>query len=187
MRNLDDSKIIGLFFERSQQAIAELSAKYGKISMRISENILKNKEDAEECVNDSYLSLWNNIPPEKPDPLITYLLKTVRNQSLKKYHSNTAVKRNSYYDTALHELEEILSDRNSPENEFSLKELTQAVNSFLASLNKENRIIFVRRYYYGDSVKDIGVFMDKSPHFISVRLSRIREKLREFLLKEELI
>lgn len=184
---MDDSKIIGLFNERSQQAIAELSAKYGKISMRISENILNNKEDAEECVNDAYLALWNNIPPENPSPLLTYLLKTVRNRSLKKYHSNTALKRNSHYDAALDELEEILSSHKSIDNEFDKRVLVEAINTFLLSCEKTDRIIFIRRYYFGDCISDIGELLNKKPHFISVRLSRVRKKLNEYLIKEELI
>lgn len=187
MRELDDSKIIALFNERSQKAIDALSDKYGKISMRISENILGNREDAEECVNDAYLAMWNNIPPARPSPLVTYLLKTVRNLSLKKYHMNTAKKRNSYYDAALEELENVLFFDSSVDDEISVNELTSAINSFIGGLEKESRIIFVRRYYYGDSVANIAELTDNTPHNISVRLSRIREKLRVYLQKEDLI
>ena len=98
---MDDSKIIDLFNERSEKAISAVSDKYGGLSLRIAENILKSREDAEECVNDAYLVLWNKIPPENPSPLSAYLLKTVRNISLKRYHKNIAQKRNSFYDTAL--------------------------------------------------------------------------------------
>lgn len=187
VRNLDDSRIIALFNERSQKAIEQLSEKYGKTALSISLNILKNEEDAKECVNDAYLSLWDKIPPENPSPLRAYFFSTVRNQSLKKYRSNTAKGRNSHYDAALDELENVLSTENTVEDEINVKELSRAVNSFLGTLSKENRILFVRRYFYCDSVAEIGKMTGRSPHFVSVRLSRIREKLKEFLRKEDLI
>ena len=109
---MQDSKIIDLFFERSEQAITELSIKYEKLCKQISINILGNEEDALECINDSYLGVWNTIPPTKPDNLKYYLCRIVRNNALKKYHSNTAIKRNSYYDVALQELEECISNNN---------------------------------------------------------------------------
>lgn len=184
---MDDSKIIALFNERSQQGITALSEKYGKLCLKIAENILKNREDSEECVNDTYLAVWNTVPPENPDPLKTYLLKIVRNTAIKKYHSNTAVKRNSFYDTALDELENILFHEDTVENELLLKELSKAVNSFLEDTSKESRVIFLRRYYFGDSVKDIAEMTGNTPHFVSVRLSRTREKLKKYLQKEGLL
>lgn len=187
MSILEDSKIIALFNERSQKAIEKLSEKYGKTAIRISENILKNKEDAEECVNDAYLGLWNSIPPQSPQPLSTYFYRTVRNQALKKYHSNTAQKRNSYYDSALSELENILSSGNTTEDEIQLRELVDKINRFLENTEKTDRIIFVRRYYFGDSVNEIADILGKSPHYASVRLSRTREKLKEYLRKEDLL
>lgn len=184
---MEDKRIIDLFNERSQDAITLLSEKYGRLSISIAKNILGNISDSEECVNDAYLSLWNNIPPENPVNLKAYLLKIVRNQAIKKYHSNTALKRNSYYDASLSELEDVLQGDNLPENELSLKELSAGINFFLGTLDRENRIFFVRRYYFGDSVKNIASLTGKTPHFVSVRLSRIREDLKSYLRKEELI
>lgn len=184
---MDDSKIIALFFERSQQGISELSEKYGKLCMKVAVNILKNEEDSKECVNDAYLALWNTIPPERPDRLSSYLLKIVRNTAIKKYHSNTAVKRNSFYDTALQELEEVLRAAETPEGELDMKELTEAVNTFLGTISKENRIFFIRRYFFGDAVKSIAELTGNSPHFVTVRLSRTREDLRKYLKERELI
>lgn len=184
---MDDSKIITLFFERSQNAVNELSEKYGRLCLQISVNILKNISDSEECVNDAYLALWNNIPPEVPDDLKTYLIKVVRNISLKRYHANTAVKRNSFYDTALSELEEVLTADVSSENEVLFKELSEKINTFLGGLSRENRTFFVCRYYYGDSIKAIAEKTGNTPHLVSVRLMRTREKLKEYLRKEELI
>ena len=92
---MDDSKIIELFFERSEQAIIELSNKYGAICSKVADNILNNRLDSEECVNDAYLGVWNTIPPQRPNPLLSYVCRIVRNLALKKYHENTAQKRNS--------------------------------------------------------------------------------------------
>ena len=184
---MNDSMIVGLFNERSQQAIVQLSEKYGKLSLKIAENILKNKEDAKECVNDAYLAVWNNIPPENPAPLSSYLFRIVRNLALKKYHQNTAIKRNSFYDTAFDELENIFFSENTPENELDIKELSWAVNVFLQGQSRDNRIMFVRRYFYGDSVSNIALLMGVSPHFVSVRLSRIRTNLKKYLTKEGFI
>jgi len=184
---MDDCKIIDLFNERSEKAISAISRKYGRTSLKIAENILKSKEDAEECVNDAYLALWNKIPPERPSPLSSYLFKVVRNISLKRYHKNAAQKRNSFYDKALEELENVLFADVSAEHELIAKDIAEAVNRFLGKLPENDRIMFVRRYFYGDSVKEIAALSDMSPHYITVRLSRIREKLKTELIKEELI
>ena len=103
-RLMEDSQIINLFIERSEQAIVELSNKYGRVCKKVSLNILNNPLDAEECVNDAYLGAWNGIPPQKLNPLLSYICRIVRNLSIKKYHANTATKRNSYYDVALYSL-----------------------------------------------------------------------------------
>lgn len=181
---MDDKQIIALFFERSEQAIDELDKKYGSICTQISYNILKNEEDAKECVNDAYLGAWNTIPPQNPNPLLAYICKIVRNLSIKKYYANTAKKRNSYYDVALHELENCLSSSLSLEDLFAEKELTKILNDFLKELDKESRVMFVRRYFYSDSISEIASRFDISKHNATVRLSRIRNKLKLFLEEE---
>ena len=181
---MQDSKIIDLFFERSEQAITELSIKYEKLCKKISINILGNEEDALECINDSYLGVWNTIPPTKPDNLKYYLCRIVRNNALKKYHSNTAIKRNSYYDVALQELEECISNNNSIEKELASTEITRLIDSFLSMQKLENRIIFIRRYFFGDSIADIALRMGIKENNISVRLNRMRNNLRNHLDKE---
>lgn len=178
---MDDSKIIDLFFERSEQAIAELEDKYGKACKKFAYNILGNEADAQECVNDAYLGLWNKIPPERPQPLSAYLFRVVRNLAIKKYHSNTAAKRNSYYDTALDELENCLPADFDIENEIRSKFLTEEINSFLNTADKENRIIFVKRYWFGESVADIAKAMGLNSHSVSVKLSRTRQRLKKHL------
>lgn len=181
---MDDSKIIELFHARSEQAIMELSRKYGAVCIKIAKNVLNNKLDAEECVNDAYLGAWNTIPPQNPNPLLTYISRIVRNLSIKKYHSNTSVKRNSFYDVALDELENCISSDNTVESELSAKELAQMIDDFLDTLDKENRVMFVRRYWYSDSISDIAARFHTSNNNISVRLSRTREKLKNYLKKE---
>lgn len=181
---MDDRKIIGLFQERSEQAIRELAKKYGAVCTRIAKNILNNELDAEECVNDAWLGAWNSIPPQEPNPLQTYISRIVRNLAIKKYHANTAVKRNSYYDVALDELESCLSSKETVELAYSAKELAGLIDDFLDGLDREDRIMFVRRYWYSDSVSDIAGMTGLSRNNVSVRLYRTRDKLRNYLKEE---
>lgn len=181
---MDDSQIIDLFFERSQRAIAELSKKYGAVCSSVSKNILGNSLDAEECVNDAYLGAWNTIPPQRPAPLLTYVCRIVRNLSIAKYHANTAVKRNSFYDEALDELEDCLSSADTVESELKAEELARLIDQFLDALDKQNRVMFVQRYWYLESVAAIAQRFGLSANSASVRLFRTREKLRRYLKKE---
>lgn len=181
---LEDGKIIELFLARAEQAIVELSAKYGTACRRIARNILKNDLDAEECVNDTYLAAWNTIPPQKPDPLRTYIFRIVRNIAIAKYHANTSEKRNSYYDVVLEELENCLPTSTTVEQEISTKELSRQIDRFLSTLDEENQVMFVRRYWYSDSISDIAKRFKMSNNNVSVRLSRIRDKLKIYLRKE---
>ena len=184
---MDDEKIIELFFNRSEQAIEEVDKKYGKTCHNISYNILHNKLDAEECVNDAYLGAWNAIPPARPNPLLTYLCKIVRNLSLKRYEFNTAIKRNSTYDVAMEELESCLSSPETIESEIALKELTHIIENFLDSLSTENRVIFLRRYWFSDTYSDIAARVGMTEKNVSVRLTRIREKLRNYHTEREVL
>lgn len=173
-----------MFHERSEQAIMELSKKYGSICTRVADNILNNRLDAEECVNDAYLGAWNTIPPQTPNPLLSYVCRIVRNLAVKKYHANTAVKRNSIYDVALDEIESCFPTAASVEEEFTANEVAHMIDGFLETLDKQNRMMFVRRYWYSDSIADIAERFHTSKHNVSVRLSRTREKLRKYLMKE---
>lgn len=176
-----DEEIIELFFQRSEEALKELKEKYGKICLQTSYNILDNYFDAEECVNDSYLGAWNAIPPTRPDPLLTYILKIVRNVSLTRYQKNHAQKRNSSYDVAVEELEEFLVSPDSVEGKMELKELTGTIETFLDSLNELNRVIFVRRYWYYDNYMQIAKKVGLSEKNVSVRLTRLRKQLKDYL------
>ena len=176
-----DEEIIELFFERSEKALEELEAKYGKICLQTSYNILGNYSDAEECVNDSYLGAWNAIPPARPAPLLTYVLKIVRNLSLNCYHRNQARKRNSTYDLAVEELSEFLAAPESVESAMETKELVQSVEEFLDSLKTRDRVIFIRRYWFYDSYEQIAERVGISAKNVSVKLTRLRRQLKIYL------
>lgn len=184
---MTDAEIIRLFFERSEQAIEELAKAHGSAAAMVARNILGSKRDAEECLNDTYLAVWNAIPPQKPAPLRTFVCKIARNLAAAKYHANTAKKRNSRYDAALDELEECLSDGGSVEEAYGVKELSAAINAFLAALSYSDRFLFVRRYWYSDSVQDIAAMTGSTANSVAVRLYRLREKLRHYLIKEGLL
>lgn len=184
---MDDKAIIDLFFERSEQAIRELDTKYGKTCHKVSYNILNNQQDAEECVNDAYLGTWNAIPPQRPNPLLTFLCRIVRNLSITRYHANTATKRNSAYDIALEELENCLSSGITVEDEVEGKLLVQTIEDFLDTLSRDSRVIFMRRYWFSDSYAEIAKQVGISEKTVSVRLTRIRNQLREHLTKEGML
>lgn len=178
-----DEQIIELFFKRSEQAISELDGKYGKVFHNLSYNILNDCLDAEECVNDSYLGVWNVIPPERPNPLLTFVCKIVRNISIKKYHAKTAIKRNSAYDIAMSEVANYILSPNNVEAEIEAKELARSIENFLDTLTVENRVIFMRRYWFSDTYKDIADRMGITEKTVSMRLTRIRKQMREYLMK----
>ena len=184
---LEDEKIIDLFFERSEQAITELDLKYGKFCRKLSRNILNDSRDTEECMNDAYLAVWNTIPPERPAPLLTYLCKILRNISLKLYHSKTAVKRNSSHDIAIGELEDCLSASNTVESETEARELSRLIESYLDTLSQENRVIFIRRYWFSDAYSDIAGQTGLTEKNVSVRLTRLRKQLKQFLKEKGVI
>ena len=182
---IDDEKIIEMFFERSEQGIRELDIKYGKICRSLSYNIVNNRQDAEECVNDAYLGAWNAIPPVRPKPLLSYIVKIVRNISLKIYWRKEAAKRSGHYTIALEEIEGCIADQKTVEDEIEARELARIIGEFLDTLTLENRVIFMRRYWFADSYKDIAEFMGLSEKNISVRLTRIREKMKQYLIERE--
>lgn len=180
---MDDKNIVALLWQRSERALGLLAKKFGNLLHRIAANILGDRRDAEEAVSDTYLALWNTIPPEKPDPLTAYVCRVGKNTALKKLRSNTAQKRNSQYDLSLDELAGCLCGC-SLEEEWEARELGRAIDRFLTQQTQQNRIIFLRRYWFGDSVKEIAALYTMSPGSISVRLSRLRNALRDYLQKE---
>ena len=184
---LKDQEIIALFFERSEQAISELIVKYGGAMKRVASNILNNVQDMEECLSDTYLHVWNRIPPTVPRHLGAYACRIARNVCLKRYHANTAEKRNSHYDVALDELEATIPALSTVESDYDARELTRYLNTFLKGLGKDDRYLFLRRYWFGDGVSEIAEKLNISPHTASVRLFRLRQKLQTYLQKEGMI
>ena len=178
---IEDEKIIDLFFERSEQGIRELDNKYGAVCHKLSNNIVNSRQDAEECVNDAYLGAWNAIPPARPNPLLIYICKIVRNISLKIYYRKEAAKRSSTYTIAMEEIEACIADPKTVEAEIEARELARIMESFLDTLTTENRVIFMRRYWFADSYKDIAEFVGLSEKIVSVRLTRIRQKMKSYL------
>ena len=180
---MEDRDIVALFWARSDRAIAELSAKYERLCMRVANNILRDEMDAEECVNDAYLGVWNSVPPNAPDPLKTYVCRITRNLSLARYRKKTAKKRNSYYDAALEELEGCIPAAEDAEEASRAEEIASVLNSFLATLSVRDRSLFVCRYWFSDPIDVLADRFGMSTHAVSVRLFRIRQKLKNELNK----
>lgn len=182
---IEDEKIIDLFFARDEQAICELDIKYGGLLRSLSQNILGVKQDAEECVNSAYLGAWNAIPPARPSPLLPYVLKIVRNISLKLYRHKTAEKRSRNVTVAFEELEACLADLKTAEDALEAKRLARLIESFLDTLTAENRVIFMRRYWFSDSCSDIAKRVGITEKNVTVRLTRIRSRLKAYLTERE--
>ena len=182
---IEDEKIIDLFFNRSEKAIQELDIKYGKVCHKLSYNILNNKQDAEECVNDAYLGAWNAIPPTRPNPLLSYIVKIVRNISLKIYWRKEAAKRSGHYKIALEEIEGYIADQKTVEDEIEARELARIIEAFLDTLTAKERVIFMRRYAYADTYADIAKRVGISEQNVSVRLTLIRQKMKQYLIERE--
>ena len=180
---MEDRRLIGLLFARSEQAITALAQHFGRRLYVTAYNILNSREDAEEAVSDTYLALWNAIPPEQPDPLEGYVYRTGRNIALKKLRFLSAQKRSSQYDISLDELSAVLSGE-SLEETLDARILGQTIDYFLDTLPKQSRILFLRRYWFGDSIKQLSQDFSLSENTISVRLSRIRIQLKDYLNKE---
>ena len=184
MTPLDDSRIITLFFERSEQALAELESKYGAAIRNTALRFLRDRQDAEECVSDVYFSVWNAIPPKKPECLVSYVCRIAKNLAMNRLRANAAKKRFRDYDLVLDELAECIPSGVSPETELEARELGRAIDRFLQGLSRQDRTLFVRRYWYGAEISELAAFAGKKESSISVRLFRLREKLRKALEKE---
>lgn len=176
---MDDNGIIELFFSRSEQAIEELRRKYGRLCAQIARGILRNEQDAEEVVSSSYLRLWNAIPPKRPESLCGYLCRTVRNAALNTSESN----RRQHTDSIPAELAEILPDSKTVEGAYDSAQTARYINEFLESAAKKPRMIFVMRYYYNQSVKQIADSLSMNEGAVKTQLSRTRAALREHLIE----
>lgn len=180
---MEDKQIIGMLFARAEGAIDALAKRFGQQLLRIAQNILGDFHDAEESVSDTYLALWNAIPPAEPDPLAPYVYRTGRNIALNRLHRDTAQKRDSRYDLSLEELSECLPGEGI-EHTLDARAVGREIDRFLAGQSEENQYIFLRRYWYGDSVEQIGQALHLRENTVSVRLNRLRRSLKAHLVKE---
>ena len=185
---MEDAKIVQLYWDRNEEAIPVTADKYGSYCTTIANNILGNREDAEECVNDTYLKAWNSMPPHRPGVLSAFLGKIVRNLAFNQYKYNTAEKRGgSQTRVVLDEIAELVSDADNVEQEIDRKELVDAVDRFLDTLQEQERRVFLRRYWYLDSVSEICSRFGYSKSKVTTMLHRTRLKLRSRLEQEGLL
>ncbi len=177
---MNDPKIIELYQSRDEAAIQETERKFGKLCFGISKNILGNRSDAEECVNDTYLSVWNSIPPAEPKSLMAYVAKIARNLSLKRLEYNRAQKRGGYEPIEISELAEVLSDEDMAEG-YSEEALGELINFFLQTEKEDARNVFMRKYWFFDSVEEIAKRYGFSESKVKSMLFHTRSKLKKYL------
>ncbi len=184
---MEDSRIVDLYWARDEQAIAESQAKYGRYCLQVSVNILDNHEDAEECVNDTYLRAWDAMPTERPTRLGAFLAKICRNLSLDRYKANHAAKREqSLYVVSLDELNECIPAGGFADTDIALESerIGQSINLFLRRQRPEVRDVFVCRYFYAETLDSIARRFGMSESKVKSMLHRTREKLRKYLESE---
>jgi RNA polymerase sigma-70 factor (ECF subfamily) len=182
--DVEDSAIIDLYFARSESAISETQTKYGRMLMSVSMRILRNTEDADEAVNDTYMKTWNSIPPTRPNIFSAFLTKIVRNVSLDRLDSANAAKRGAgEIPAVLDELEECIADSRIPVPGEGM-ELKEILNAFLEKEKPEARKIFVRRYFFGSDIKEIAEIYGIGESKVKMSLSRSRERLKACLEEE---
>jgi len=180
---MDDNKILALYRERNEHAIEETAAKYGRLCLTVATNLLASPEDANECVNDTWLALWNSIPPEEPENLTAYICRITRNLALNRLRLANTAKRAAGAEISIHELEEILPDtRQQPQPD--AQELGRLINAFLHTEKPAARDVFVRKYWFFDSVSEIARQYGYSENKVKSMLFRTRNKLKAYLKKE---
>jgi RNA polymerase sigma-70 factor (ECF subfamily) len=180
---LNDSQIVALFFDRDQRAIQETDAKYGKLCYSVAYNILDNNEDSQECVNDTYVGVWNTIPPTKPDNFSAFICRITRNLSLKRLESISRHKRSYATLVSLDEISEILPDQGIADG-IDDEAIGKIISNFLRNEKEDVRNIFIRKYYFFDSIDDIANRYGFTKSKVKNMLFRTRNKLREYLIKE---
>ena len=179
---MEDRDIVNLYWQRNQDAIRETASKYGGYCKSIAKNILGSNEDAEECVNDTYLRAWNSIPPHRPRILSTYLGKITRNLAFDRFRRKNADKRGGgEIAVVLDELAECVSGIERVEDEVEKKQLLEEINAFLNTLSEENCDIFLCRYWYALPIPEIASRFGRSENDVSVTLNRMRTKLKKYL------
>ena len=182
---MEDSQIIDLYWARLEQAIQETDTKYGGYCRAIAHNILKSMEDSEECVSDTWLRAWNAMPPQRPSVLSAFLGRITRNLSLDRYKAARAEKRGgSSFPAALDELSECVPAGGSVEQTMDERELGQAIDRFLRTIPEKQCSLFLRRYWYGETVKDLAAEWGLSPNQMAKRMLRLRRSLKAELERE---
>ncbi|MWV45686.1 sigma-70 family RNA polymerase sigma factor [Paenibacillus sp. HJL G12] len=181
---MEDREIIQLYFARNERAIEETSKKYRHYCTRIAHNILSNAEDSEECVNDAFLGAWEAIPPKSPDKLSSFLGRITRNIALNRFDYYTARKRSKEFEMILDELNDCLSSTDNVESKYEEEQMAGAISKFLESMKEDHRNIFLRRYWYSDSMADIASRFSISESKTKSVLFRTRKKLHNYLKKE---
>ena len=180
-----DSLIVQLYWDKNQSAITQSDIKYGSYCFAIADNILHDKEDAEECVNDTWLNAWNAIPPQKPNYLGAFFAKITRNLSFNRYNSRNAQKRgNGEISLVLDELSECIACETDVASDYEMKELGKSIKEFTRKLPKRDGNIFVRRYFFTEPISEIAKRYDLTENNVTVILSRLRSKLKIHLTKE---
>lgn len=180
---MEDWQIIELYNARSEEAISQTRQKYHGACMQLLRNLLQNELDAEECANDVYLALWNNIPPERPAPFLTYMLKIARNQALRRLTYATAQRRNGIV-IPLEELEGCIASGENVGDILEGKLLKEEIVKFLRALPKVERQLFLRRYWFCDGIGEMAKRFGWSESKVKSKLFRLRQRLREHLIKE---
>lgn len=184
---LSDGEIIDLYFKRDELAISATGNKYGRYLFTIGNNILNDRLDCEECLNDTYFSTWNKIPPNRPTYLQMFLSKIMRDVSISRYRKNRSKKHiPSELTVSMEELGDCIVSEADVEEDLAIRELARLLNGFLKSITKRQRFIFVCRYYYCDSVKAIASMLEVSPKTVYREIERIRLDLRDALSKEDI-
>ena len=182
---MEDSEIIELYFSRNQDAITQTEKLYGTYCYSIADNILHNSQDCEECLSDTWLRVWNSIPPQKPSHFKAFLGKITRNLAFDRYRQNHAEKRGAgEFEAVLDELSECIASAEDVEKAFDAKLLRQNLNSFLKNLPQRERQIFLKRYFYAEPVKKIAQEYHLTANHCTVILKRIRKKLQVYLEQE---
>ena len=182
---MQDSQIIALYWDRDEAAIDQTDKKYGRYLAKIAYNILSDREDSKESVNDTYLAAWDSMPPHKPQVLSTYLGKLTRRISIDLYRKKASQKRSgNAYALSLEELEECISGGNTTEQALDVQLLSEAIEKYLRSVTEEARNVFISRYYYLDAVKEIAAYCRISESKAKILLYRTRQGLWEYLQKE---
>ena len=181
---MTDVQIIELYWNRDENAIKQSDIKYGPYCRKIAYNILYNSEDTEECVNDTWFRSWDNIPPQKPNSLSAFFGRIIRNLSISRYRANHAKKRYDGITALLSELEECIPSNNSTEKTVELKLLTEIIEKWLTTLSKDDRALFLRRYWYGDAVKTLAKENGSTESQMAKKMFRLRNALKAVLEQE---